>query len=122
MKLKFNIHFFCVFLAAALWGMAGVFVRTIEGTAISSMQLVFGRAIFSSLILGLIILLKDKSLFKIKPKDIWIFVSAGLFSIILFNYAYYTTMSLTSLSVAAVCHFFLQEIFLTQGLNLHLLH
>ena len=102
MKIKLNIHFFCVFLAAALWGCAGIFVRTIEETAVASMQLVFGRAIFSTLILGLLILFKDKNLFKIKLKDVWIFISAGLFSIILFNFAYYTTMSLTSLSVAAV--------------------
>lgn len=102
MKIKLNIHFFCVFLAAALWGIAGIFVRTIEETAVASMQLVFGRAIFSTLILGLLILFKDKNLFRIKLKDVWIFISAGLFSIILFNFAYYTTMSLTSLSVAAV--------------------
>lgn len=102
MKLKFNIHFILISLAASLWGIAGIFVRTLEETAVSQMQLVFGRAIFSSLILGVIILFKDKKLFKIKLKDIWVFVCAGLFSIILFNFAYYTTMSLTSLSVAAV--------------------
>lgn len=102
MKLKINIHFVLVLLAAALWGTAGIFVRTMETTAVNQMQIVFGRAVFSTIILGLLILFKDLKLFKICTKDIWIFVSSGIFSIILFNFSYYMTMSLTSLSVAAV--------------------
>lgn len=101
MKAKINIHFIFVLLAAVLWGTAGIFVRTL-GSAISEMQVVFGRALFSSLILGIIILFKDVKLFKIKLKDIWIFILDGICSIVLFNFSYYTTMSLTSLSVAAV--------------------
>lgn len=101
MKTKINIHFIFVLLAAMLWGTAGIFVRTL-GSAISEMQVVLGRAFFSCLILGIIILFKDVKLFKINPKDIWLFVLDGIGSIVLFNFSYYTTMSLTSLSVAAV--------------------
>ncbi len=102
MKLKLNIYFWFVFLSAVLWGIAGIFVRTIEQTSLTQMQLVSSRAFSSTLILSLIILFKDKALFKIKLKDLWVFISAGLFSIILFNYSYYTTMSVATLSVAAV--------------------
>lgn len=82
--------------------MAGIFVRNIEKTSIGEMQIVLGRALFSALTIGIIIIFKDIKLFKIKPADIWIFACSGLFSIVLFNYSYYTTMSVTSLSVAAV--------------------
>lgn len=101
MTRKVNIHFIYVLLAAVLWGTAGVFVRAVENE-IEQMQLVLCRATFSFLTFGLIIVFKDRSLFKIKLRDLWIFISAGVFSIVLFNYSYYTTMSLTSLSVAAV--------------------
>ena len=82
--------------------MAGLYVRTLMAYKFTQMQTVFGRSLFSAIILGTIMLLKDVSGFKIKLKDLWLFVSAGLFSIILFNYSYYMTMSLSSLSVAAV--------------------
>ena len=102
MKNKLNLHFLFVLAAAALWGMAGIFVRTVADSGIKEMQIVFFRAFFSSLILGLIILFKNKSHFKIALKDLWLFASAGIFSIVLFNFSYYKTMALTSLSVAAV--------------------
>lgn len=102
MKLKINIHFIFVLLAATLWGIAGLFVRTLQSFAISQMQTVFGRSLISAIILGIIVLAKDISLLKIKIKDLWLFVAAGLFSIVLFNFSYYMTMSMTSLSVAAV--------------------
>ncbi len=69
---------------------------------IKEMQIVFFRAFFSAIILGAIILIKNKQFFKVKTRDIWLFAAAGVFSIVLFNFSYYKTMVLTSLSVAAV--------------------
>lgn len=101
MSKKINIHIICVVLAASFWGIAGIFVRNLEGV-LEQMQMVFWRTVISALIFGVIIVFKDISLFKIRLKDLWLFVFAGLFSIVLFNYSYYTTMSLATLSVAAV--------------------
>lgn len=100
--MKINKYSIYVLLAAVLWGSAGIFVRSATDVALTEMQLVFGRAILTSLILAVIIFIKDKSLFKVRLKDLFIFASAGLFSIVLFNYSYYTTMRLATLSVAAV--------------------
>lgn len=102
MNKKFNIHFLFVLLAATMWGGAGIFVKLAAICGIKEMQIVFFRAFFSSVILALIILFKNKQLFKVKVKDIWLFAAAGVYSIVLFNFSYYKTMSLTSLSVAAV--------------------
>ncbi len=99
---KINIHFVLVLLAASLWGTAGLFVRAAESFSMPQMDIVFWRAIISALILAVTILFKDVKFFKIKLRDLWLFVCGGFFSIILFNYSYYKTMSLTSLSVAAV--------------------
>lgn len=101
MKHKNSLHSIYVLLAAVLWGCAGIFVRNLEKN-VEKMEIVFGRAFFTALILGIVMLIKDRSLFKIKPKHLVIFASSGIFSIVLFNFSYYTTMSLTSLSVAAV--------------------
>ena len=102
MRFRLSIHFVFVLIAAALWGTAGIFVRSIEGHNISQTQIVLMRSLFSSLVLGVVILLKDVKLFKVKIKDLWLFICGGIFSIVLFNYSYYKTMSYTSLSVAAV--------------------
>lgn len=91
-----------ILLAASLWGTAGIFVRTVEKCNISEMQIVLLRAFFSAVIVGFLMLFSDKSLFKIKARDIGFFAAAGIFSIVMFNYCYYKTMALTSLSVAAV--------------------
>lgn len=103
MKFKINYHFLYVLIAASLWGAAGIFVRALNENGIFEMQIVFYRALFTAVILGVIILIKDIRLFRFKLKDLWLFVCGGLFSIVLFNYSYYTTMELTkSLAVAAV--------------------
>ncbi len=77
-------------------------MRSAEGYMLSEMQLVFGRAVITAVIVGIIMLFKDKNAFKIKLKDLWLFIADGLFSIVLFNFSYYNTMALASLSVAAV--------------------
>lgn len=102
MKKRFNLHFIFIIIAATLWGTAGIFVRTIEETPVTQLQLVFGRMLFSCSLMAGLILVKDRSLFKIKLKDLWIFICGGVLSIVFFNFCYYTTMSYTSLSVAAV--------------------
>ena len=102
MGLKINKYMLSVFLAACLWGMAGIFVEAAHSVSLSEMQLVLGRAAFTALIIGLIIIFKDGKLFKIRFKDILIFMLSGLGSIVLFNYSYYTTMRLSTYSVAAI--------------------
>lgn len=102
MRISVNKFSFYVVLAAFFWGTAGIFVREAASVEIKEMQLVFGRTFFTTLIMALVILIKDKCLFKIKLKDIYIFAFAGIFSIVLFNFSYYTTMRLSTLSVAAV--------------------
>ena len=102
MKTKINKHFIYIFLAAVLWGMAGIFVRTCEQDGFEKMQMVFGRTLGTACIIGLIILFRDRRLFRIRPKDWWLFAGGGVFSILMFSFCYYKTMEYTTLSVAAV--------------------
>ena len=102
MKIRINKHFMLIFLAAVLWGMAGIFVRNCENDGLQKAQIVFGRALGTALMIGLLILLRDRRLFRIRLKDLWLFAGGGVFSILMFSYCYYKTMELTTLSVAAV--------------------
>lgn len=100
--MKNKIGILLILSAASLWGTAGIFVDLMRSAGLKEMQIVLSRALFSAVILAAVIVIKDISLFKIKPRDIWIFACTGLFSIVMFNFCYYKTMALSTLSVAAV--------------------
>lgn len=91
-----------IIIAAILWGVAGVFVRSLTAIGITAMQTVFLRVTFASCMLGATILATDRTAFKVRFKDIWLFALNGILSIVMFNFCYYKTMELSTLSVAAV--------------------
>ncbi len=91
-----------IFLAAVLWGAAGIFVKTLSGFGITSMPIVVFRCVFTVLLIGIIMLANNPSGFKIKLRDIYLFALNGIFSIVMFNFCYYKTMELSTLSVAAI--------------------
>lgn len=66
------------------------------------MTIVLIRAFFTAAILLLVIIIYDRKLLKIKFRDLWIFAGMGILSIVLFNYCYFTAVSLMSLSTAAI--------------------
>ena len=88
--------------AAVLWGMMGIFVRSLNGFGFGSMQIVALRVSFSAAMMGAVLLVKDRSLFKVKIKDLWCFLGTGICSIVFFNFCYFRAIELTSLSAAAV--------------------
>ena len=93
---------FFILAAAVLWGMAGLFVRQLSGLGVLPAGIVFYSAFFTVIIIGIIMAGKDKNAFKIKINDLWLFAGNGVLSIVMFNFCYYKTMSISSLSVAAV--------------------
>ena len=93
---------FFVIVAAVLWGVMGIFVRHLERLGLGTMEIVAIRVAVTALILMVFLLCYDRKLLKIKLRDLWLFLTNGLISVILFNFCYYKAMSLTSLSVAAV--------------------
>lgn len=91
-----------VLLAGCLWGFMGLLVRSLNEVNLSSMEICFVRAVvtFVCMLAGLLII--DRKALRIRLKDIWCFVGTGAFSVSFFNYCYFKTITLTSLSVAAV--------------------
>ncbi len=91
-----------IILAGALWGSMGIFVRNLNAAGLHSMEIVSLRCVVTALVMGLFLLCYRKEMFRIRLKDLWCFVGTGVFSIVFFNYCYFKTMTLASLSVAAV--------------------
>lgn len=100
MKNKFSAIY--VLAAGSLWGFMGLLVRTLNIVGLGSMEICFirGAVAFICMLSGLLIF--DRKALKIRLKDVWCFVGTGAFSVAFFNYCYFKTMTLTSLSVAAV--------------------
>lgn len=97
-----NLSAIYVLAAGSLWGFMGLLVRTLNIVGLGSMDICFirGAVAFICMLSGLLIF--DRKALKIRLKDVWCFVGTGAFSVAFFNYCYFKTMTLASLSVAAV--------------------
>ena len=95
-----------VLLAAVLWGSMGLWVRSLNKAGLGSMEITFFRCLGMVVLLGIyglvVFAASGKRLYRIRLRDLWCFLGTGLISILFFNYCYMTTISRTSLSVAAL--------------------
>lgn len=91
-----------IIIAGCLWGSMGIFVRQLNSWGIESMSVVFIRALFTAAITFAVTAVYDRKLLKIRLRDIWIFAGTGLLSIVLFNFCYFSAISMMSLSAAAI--------------------
>ena len=88
--------------AAALWGLIGLFVKTIAGQGFTSMQIVALRAMASASCITLVMLWKGLGQLRIDWRDCWMFVGTGIFSLVFFNFCYFNFIQSSSLAVAAL--------------------
>ena len=88
--------------AAALWGLIGLFVKTIAGQGFTSMQIVALRAMASASCITLVMLWKGLGQLHIAWRDCWMFVGTGIFSLVFFNFCYFNCIQSSSLAVAAL--------------------
>ena len=97
-----KLSFIFIILAAMMWGVIGIFTRILAVAGLNSIQIVAVRSIFSAVIMCIFIFFKDKSLFKIKLKDIWMFIGTGVLSLTTFNFCYFNAINVLDLSIASV--------------------
>jgi len=88
--------------AAALWGCIGIFLKLLTAAGLSSMQSVAVRCTTAAILYFLWLLVKEPAALKIRPRDCIYFVGTGLCSLLFFNWCYFNTIQISSLSVAAV--------------------
>lgn len=93
----------CFVLAAAcLWGSMGIFVRRLTAWGWSSLQMVEVRSLITAAVMGLLVFFKDRSLLRVRLRDLWCFAGTGIVSITFFSYCYFRNIGVTSLSTAAI--------------------
>ena len=100
--MKKKLAVLSVLTAGILWGCIGIFVRHYTALGLSSMQTVSIRMTLAAVMFALFVLIYKPKLYKIRLKDLWCFLGSGIVSVGLFTYFYFTSIELSSLSVAAV--------------------
>ena len=88
-------------LSGVLWGSAGIFVRILGDWGMDGATIVFSRVLIAVFIMGALILVTDRRMFRIKMSDLWIFIVCAL-SMVLLNLFYTISVGGASLSLAAV--------------------
>lgn len=91
-----------IILAGCFWGSMGIFVRKLGEYGFGSIQIVSIRVTLAALFFALMLLIKDRSGFKIKVRDIPLFLGLGFGSILFFTVCYFTAITMMSLSTAAI--------------------
>lgn len=92
----------CVLFAGSLWGSSGLFTRYLTGLGMTSMAVAFFRCLSAALMLAVLLALREPQVFRVRVRDLWMFVGTGAISIGLFSAFYFYAQTLTTLSVAAV--------------------
>jgi len=91
-----------VMVAALFWGMIGFFVKGISEFGLTPMEIVALRVLFSSFFLFLFGCISKRGEMTIALKDIHLFIGTGILSVAFFNWAYFTSIQLLSISVAVI--------------------
>lgn len=97
-----SIFTLCTIFAGVLWGTISVFLKNLSSSGLSLIQITACRAVFSSFFLFVYFFVKDKSLLKIKLKDIWMFVGTGVVSLTFFSLCYFSTILESGASIAVI--------------------
>lgn len=88
--------------AGCLWGCMGILVRGMNAIGLETMEIVAVRCLVTFVCMAVGLFAMDRKAFRIRVKDLWCFIGTGVFSIVFFNYCYFKTITMTSLSVAAI--------------------
>ena len=91
-----------IILAAVFWGSMGLFVRPLSARGFSSLQITSARLTLGALVFCGILLLRDPQGFRIRRKDIPLFLGLGLASVLFFTVCYFTAITMMPLSTAAI--------------------
>ena len=91
-----------VILAGTCWGMISLFVNFLADSGLTELQISFMRQFFAALVFALILLARDRSKFRIQPKDLWLIMLVGFINGVVFNFCYFYTIVNSRASIAVV--------------------
>lgn len=100
--MKDKLKYLYVFAAGSLWGIISLFLKPMLNLGFSQIQTVTLRCLVAAAVLGVYMLIKDKSLFRFKLRDIWCFIGTGLVSLMFFSICYFYSMTYNGVCVAVI--------------------
>ena len=89
-------------LAGIFWGSVGIFVRILTDFGMDNYTVLGSRMAVAVVILFFVILFRDKSLFRIRIRDLGLFLGSGACGLVALNYCYNEAINHLTLSLAAV--------------------
>ena len=92
----------CVCLGALLWGMVSLFVTPLSEGGLGSMQIALIRVFMAAVVLIIMVLVIDRSLFRFELKHLGLLMLNGLICGAVFNIFYFQTIIRSEASVAAM--------------------
>ena len=96
-KNKRNIGPLLIILAGCFWGSMGIFVRRLGTYGFTSAQIVCIRVTLAALFFSVLLLIKDRSGFRIALRDLPLFLALGFGSILFFTVCYFTAITMMPL-------------------------
>ena len=91
-----------ILAAAALWGVIGIWNRRLMAAGLSPTSIVTVRNCGGMVLLGLVLAVRDRSVFRVRREHLKYFFGTGVVSVVLFTACYFSCQQLCSLSVASV--------------------
>jgi drug/metabolite transporter (DMT)-like permease len=91
-----------ILTAGCLWGLMGIFSREMTAIGFDTPGTLIVRCSVGCGAFGITMLARDRRLFLIRPRHLWLVAGAGLCSMLFFTYSYFQCIRITSLSTAAI--------------------
>ena len=91
-----------ILLAAALWGIIGLWNRRLMAGGLSPTGIVTVRNFGGCILLCAVFAVKDRSVFRVKREHLKYFFGTGIISVVLFTICYFSCQQICSLAVASI--------------------
>ncbi|MGI6011134.1 MAG: DMT family transporter [Ruminococcus sp.] len=97
-----KLAFFLPVISGSMWGASGVFIRKLSSFGMDNSTILFSRAAIAAVLIFIAVLFYDRTLLKVKIKDIWLFLACGLLGMLGMSLCYNEAVNRLPLSLAAV--------------------
>ena len=97
-----GVAYASILLAAALWGILGLWTRQLMAGGLSPFSIAVVRNFGGMLMLVAIFAVKDRSVFRVKREHLKYFFGTGVVSVLLFTVCYFNCQQVASLAVASI--------------------
>ena len=100
--MKKHLSHICILVAGISWGMIGLFTRRLLTAGFSPAAIVLTRNMGSLLAMTALFCILDRSIFRIRPRHLPLFLGTGVVSVVFFTLLYFSCQERCSLAVAAI--------------------